>query len=135
MTQPTADLVERLRDGPARDYDIAGRCGAFDALCQEAASALETQQAQIERLERDLYLTRNERDNLSDNVRRLAEVEDARDKLAGALGPFARHLDEMRFDLDHEGNELPDDQTVGWVYVTNGDFRRARSALKEVTGE
>ncbi|WEK50363.1 MAG: hypothetical protein P0Y66_22420 [Candidatus Kaistia colombiensis] len=55
----------------------------------------------------------------------LAEVE----RKDAALEPFARHLNEMKFDLDYEGNELPDDQAVGWVYVTNGDFRRARAAL------
>ena len=46
-----------------------------------------------------------------------------------ALEPFSRHLDEMKFDLDNNGNPLPDDQAVGWVYVTNGDFRAARRAL------
>lgn len=50
--------------------------------------------------------------------------------LRAALEPFARHIDEMKFDLDNKGDPLPDDQAVGWVYVTNGDFRRARTALK-----
>lgn len=61
-----------------------------------------------------------------------AQLETQAEEIAGlreALEPFARHLNEMKFDLDHEGNELPDDKAVGWVYVTNGDFRRARTAL------
>lgn len=49
--------------------------------------------------------------------------------LREALEPFAKHIDEMKFDLDFKGNKLPDDQAVGCVYVTNGDFRRARAAL------
>lgn len=52
------------------------------------------------------------------------------ERLREALEPFAKHLDEMRFDIDNNGNPLPDDQAVGWVYVTNGDFRRARAALR-----
>lgn len=47
-----------------------------------------------------------------------------------ALEPFAKHIDEMKFDLDDKGNERPDDEYVGWVYVTNGDFRRARKAYE-----
>lgn len=50
-------------------------------------------------------------------------------ELEAALEPFAKHIDEMKFDLDNNGNPLPDEQAVGWVYVTIGDFRRAR-ALK-----
>ena len=55
---------------------------------------------------------------------RIAELE-------AGLEPFARHIDEMRFDFDNKGNPRPDDETVGWVYVTNGDFRRARSLLSK----
>ncbi|MCC6479984.1 MAG: hypothetical protein IT552_12340 [Sphingomonadaceae bacterium] len=50
-------------------------------------------------------------------------------ELEAAMEPFAKHIDEMKFDLDNHGDELPDDQSVGWVYVTNGDFRAARRAL------
>jgi hypothetical protein len=37
----------------------------------------------------------------------------------------------MKFDLDYNGNPLPDEQAVGWVYVTIGDFRRARALQQE----
>lgn len=67
-------------------------------------------------------------------VQKLADRCHAQSKeieaLRAALEPFARHIDEMKFDLDNKGDPLPDDQAVGWVYVTNGDFRRARTALK-----
>lgn len=64
-----------------------------------------------------------------------AENAALREKLAvarEALEPFAKHLDEMQFDRDFHGNELPDDQAAGWVYVTNGDFRRARQAHTQI---
>ena len=62
-----------------------------------------------------------------------ADLEIANDKLRvanEALEPFVRHLNEMRFDLDHEGNELPGEQTCGCIYLTLADFRRARAALR-----
>lgn len=52
------------------------------------------------------------------------------ERLREVLEPFAKHIDEMKFDIDNKGNPLPDDQAVGWVYVTNGDFRAARAALR-----
>ena len=50
-------------------------------------------------------------------------------ELREALKPFADHIDEMKFDLDNKGNPVPDHYLVGWVYVTCGDFRRARALL------
>lgn len=54
-----------------------------------------------------------------------AEVE----KLKAALEPFGTYFNEARFDLDNNGDPLPDEQGMGWVYLTVGDFRRARQAL------
>ena len=48
-----------------------------------------------------------------------------------ALEPFVAYLNEVKFDLDNNGNESPDEQGVGWIYLTNGDFRRARQALEQ----
>ena len=55
---------------------------------------------------------------------RIAELE-------AALVPFARYMqtDEGDMDQDNKGNPLPDDQGVGWIYLTHGDFRKARAAL------
>lgn len=52
-------------------------------------------------------------------------------QLREALRPFAEYMqtDEGRLDLDYLGNEIPDDQGVGWVYLTHGDFRAALRAL------
>lgn len=36
---------------------------------------------------------------------------------------------EIDMDRDNLGNPLPDDAGVGWVYLTQGDFRRAKAAL------
>jgi hypothetical protein len=67
---------------------------------------------------------------------RASDLRQAADRLRQyreALEPFVRHLNEMKFDLDNHGNELPGGHAVGWIYVTNDDFRRARTALKETT--
>lgn len=68
---------------------------------------------------------RDRADRLSEATRLAVEV----------LEPFAKHLDEMRFDIDHEGNQLPGEQAVGWVYVTNNDFRRARAVLDRLNAK
>lgn len=60
-----------------------------------------------------------------------AEVAELREQLAtvrAALEPFASYM-LGGGDLDHLGCPLPDDQGVGWVYLTMGDFRRATAAL------
>ena len=55
-------------------------------------------------------------------------------RLREALEPFADYASQDGFGLDYHGRELPDGDGPGWVYVTNGDFRRARSALGRATG-
>jgi hypothetical protein len=57
-----------------------------------------------------------------------ALAENAR--LREALKPFGEYLDKAAFDLNHKGEPLPDGDCVGWVYLTNGDFRRAREAYR-----
>tara|TARA_R110002012_G_C11677298_1_gene614038 strand:- start:9567 stop:9776 length:210 start_codon:yes stop_codon:yes gene_type:complete len=54
-------------------------------------------------------------------------------RLREALKPFAEymHTVEGRMDIDHQNKPLPDAQGVGWVYLTHGDFRKARTALEE----
>lgn len=61
--------------------------------------------------------------------RRNAELEADKARLSEALEPFAKYLDMASFDLDNKGSPLPDDQGMGWVYLTIADFRRARAAL------
>ncbi|MGN7869595.1 hypothetical protein [Paracoccus sp. 22332] len=54
-------------------------------------------------------------------------------EMRAALRPFAEymHTNEGRMDCDYFGKPLPDDLTVGWIYLTHGDFRRARAALSQ----
>ena len=51
--------------------------------------------------------------------------------LVEAAAPFAAYMtyESRRTDLDHKGNQLPDDLGVGWIYMTHGDFRRIKAAL------
>lgn len=46
-----------------------------------------------------------------------------------ALEPFANYAGQNGFGFDNHGKELPATDGVGWVYLTIGDFRRARAAL------
>jgi hypothetical protein len=55
-----------------------------------------------------------------------AEANAAR--MREALKPFAEYMS-VGMDLDNHGNPIPDTEGVGWVYLTHGDFRRARKAL------
>jgi len=57
------------------------------------------------------------------------EAADRIEALERALKPFAEYMGDM--DRDNLGNPLPDDAGVGWVYLTQGDFRRARAALEK----
>ena len=49
--------------------------------------------------------------------------------LEKALQPFAAYLDTAAWDLNNNGDPLPDDHGMGWVYLTIGNFREARAAL------
>lgn len=59
----------------------------------------------------------------------LAALKKQIEELTAALEPFARYATESGFGCDNHGNPLPDASGVGWIYLTNGDFRRARAAL------
>jgi hypothetical protein len=66
----------------------------------------------------------------------LAALPDMVQPLVDALKPFAEymHTEDGRMDLDNEGNEVPDDQCVGWIYLTHGDFRKARAKCLAALG-
>lgn len=55
------------------------------------------------------------------------------ERLEAALRPFAdyMHQDGGRLDADSLGRPIPDGDGVGWIYLTHGDFRRARAALED----
>lgn len=78
-------------------------------------------------------------ENLKDAARRLhltlARAEAAEAKLAEAgkaLEPFAKYI-EGGMELDNKGQPLPDDQNLGWIYLTYADFRRARSIASTIS--
>ena len=106
-------LVERLKARQETWYDGASQSPEWgpDALCQEAA-------AEITRLQ-------------AENASLREQVEKARE----ALEPFAKYAVSDGFGLDSRGNPLPDGESPGWVYVTNGDFRRARRTMDDILRE
>lgn len=132
-----AGLIERLNDYGLTKNDIEVICDK--RVVDEAAAALSALSEENKRLRADLakvidpeYLAGAiERVGLADAewqaraVRAEAQVRELR----AALEPFASYMDGGH-DLNHRGEPLPDDQGVGWVYLTVGDFRRARATLK-----
>lgn len=68
-------------------------------------------------------------DDRSAAQRELAALKAENESLREALRPFSEYMKDG-MDRDFDGNPLPDDSGVGWVYLTIGDFRRA-AALKE----
>jgi hypothetical protein len=122
MPDINKDLVSRLRERAELNlawdkWEIGNQPVPPPLLHAETAAFLKEAADAIEGLQTALA---------SADRHRAAEVA----KLLEALKPFADHLNEMRFDLNNKGEELPDDQAVGWIYLTNGDFRRARTALE-----
>lgn len=120
---------------PVARYKEAGYDCGMDAAHDGGWVRYPDHEATIEalRAERDIWRGHTEA-AIDDYQAEKAKREAAEAKLARAreaLEPFARHIDEMKFDIDNRGNELPDDQAVGWVYVTIGDFRRARALLSD----
>lgn len=53
--------------------------------------------------------------------------------LREALEPFAEYAGKDGFGLDNHGQQVPASEGPGWVYVTIGDFRRARAAWLAAT--
>lgn len=67
------------------------------------------------------------------NAEARAEAAEAKLAEAGkALEPFAKYI-EGGMELDNRGQPLPDDQNLGWVYLTYADFRRARSVASTIS--
>ncbi|MCV9940888.1 hypothetical protein OIU35_31445 [Boseaceae bacterium BT-24-1] len=73
-----------------------------------------------------------------EQIRHQQEVEALQAKLAQAgeaMEPFAGYYGPHYPDTDDRGVPLPDEDGTGWVYLTVGDFRRARSAASDIRGE
>ncbi len=103
---------------------------------KNAAESFTAIAARFVEVERELELRKNYTD--ADYVRlhkahcltadKLAAANARAERLEAALKPFADYATTDGFGLNHLGEELPDLGGVGWVYLTNGDFRRAREA-------
>ena len=129
-------LLLNVRNGVTVSRSMLAKIA--DELEAERAAHAETQRERDEAIkaagdqatlrgEAEGKLAASEMAGIVDGWKRRAEAYRTQlDEALKALEPFAQHLDEMKFDLDNNGNPLPDDQAVGWVYVTNGDFRAAR---------
>lgn len=61
----------------------------------------------------------------------VSELQAENEKLRGALEPFANYYGPHYPDTDDKGTPLPDEDGVGWIYLTVGDFRRARALAKD----
>lgn len=108
------DLVERLMKAASNTT-----LKIDQAVMREAATALTALNAKLAVIE-----------PAADSFHKRMVAAEARvAELLEALEPFAKYMQDGG-DLDHKGNPLPDDQGVGWVYLTIGDFRRARAAHK-----
>ncbi|MDC9825636.1 hypothetical protein PRN20_18030 [Devosia sp. ZB163] len=130
----TRALVERLKPRHIADEPLARAVVSTDqaerraavsdflvannALKSEAAAALSEADHAIDGLSQTCI----------DLEARAQAAEAERYRLKEALRPFAEYMGD-RGDLDYHGNPLPDEQGVGWVYLTQADFRRAREAL------
>jgi hypothetical protein len=63
-----------------------------------------------------------------------ADISQARiAQLEAALKPFADYMqtEHGSMDQDNKGEPLRDDLGVGWIYLTHGNFRKARDSMKE----
>ena len=109
----------------------------FKAAFDEKVATLEAENARLraeaERLDRFLSLSDARSDeNLTvavTNACRRAQSKARVAVLENALEPFAAYLDTAAWDLNNNGDPLPDDHGMGWVYLTIGNFREARAAL------
>lgn len=87
---------------------------------------VEAAKGEILRLETELAL--------SNPVYSRRQIEDRVKVLEEALKPFAEYMGD-HFDKDNHGDPIPDNERVGWIYLTHADFRRARQALASTGGE
>jgi hypothetical protein len=85
-------------------------------------------EAKERELQAALFASRHETDLCQQALADRAAAEAKLAQAVEALKPFADYYGEHYPDTDDKGSPLPDDAGVGWVYLTMGAFRRARSA-------
>ena len=148
-----SDLVDRLREGTTiRLSETASTYTPPPKLQAEAADRIEALERerdamrarfdkhgdytiQLQRIIEAICYGRDLRPDSAElhhhkmAARYIAASQSEASRLRDALTPFAEYMGDM--DRDNLGNPLPDDAGVGWVYLTQGDFRRARAALEK----
>lgn len=104
--------------------------GALRSGFKEGYAALEAENARL-RAEADRWDKRFWRmsEHYDKQSIRASAAEARVAVLEKALQPFAAYLDTAAWDLNNNGDPLPDDHGMGWVYLTIGNFREARAAL------
>ena len=140
-----AGLIERLQDGPPRDYDIAGQVRGFRVLADEAASAIaslvkERDALKIESSKHAYGADKAKQDRDTAERRsedfwsgRVASAEARCARMKEALRPFAEAAEELP---EHIHDLVPvvlttDEEDNPKTIVHIEDFRRARQALEE----
>ena len=123
-------LVDRLTRR-AEDLEGLGSLDISDATRKTTAWQLHSAVA-MNRAAKDNVEAADKITSLqAENASLREQVEKARE----ALEPFAKYAVSDGFGLDSRGNPLPDGESPGWVYVTNGDFRRARRTMDDILRE
>lgn len=138
-----SDLVERLRGEWELLSGFSIDRGSVDAgisanLASDAADRIEALERERDARQEDsdsykasmkTYFEQSlsEHNAKVEAQRALAASQAEASRMREALRPFAEYMGDM--DRDNLGNPLPDDAGVGWVYLTQGDFRRAKDAL------
>ena len=145
------NLVERLRD----TYENWGLGSKGPAILTEAADAITRLQAENAEMKEAIdsaeiasgvtsdgslwrFWSQKAIDlatRVSELKRENASLREQVEKAREALEPFAKYAVSDGFGLDSRGNPLPDGESPGWVYVTNGDFRRASRTMEDILRE
>ena len=138
MTSPTSDIVARLRERyTAEEMPPCPVCGEPLSI-QSAGGGNATvygcerhRPFDMKHYERSRWTQYRPGDrDVLEAVDALVTAERLLAEAREALRPFAEYM-QNGGDLDNKGNPLPDEQGVGWVYLTMADFRKARAALGE----
>lgn len=121
--KPVANMAERLRPRHIADEPLARAVVSDDHMERRRAVSAYLVENNALKSEASAELSRLSAEN--------AELRKERDEAVEMLKPFAEYMGETG-DLNHKGQPLPDSEGVGWVYLTQGDFRRARTFINSI---
>lgn len=113
-------VYERNR-AEAAESQLSEIAGHMDSECDSDSILHVVREAEADR---DIYKDRAEAAEA-----RIAELEKRLADAERVIEPFAAYAAKDGFGLDFHEKPLPDEDSPGWVYVTNGDFRAARAYI------